>query len=163
MNEEQDKIWMERAIEQGWAARANGLAPFGAVVVGPEGQLIAEGYNLVRRDFDPSAHGEVVAIRKACANLQLTELLGCTLYTTCEPCLLCTTLILRTGLARVVYGASDSDLSNERPRPGLFPMLGLHLLDAANWVNGLVGREILTVTPGFMREACLPLYSDFAF
>lgn len=151
----QDYQWMKQAITQAQAALQAGQQPFGAVVVGPEGQLLGEGYNLVLGDHDPSAHGEVVAIRRAGVTSGTHKLDGCTVYTTCEPCLMCTTLILRSGVSRVVYGARATDLA------GWQPLLGWRLADAAAWVNQSAGREVISVTPDVLREECLPFYTNW--
>ncbi len=63
--------------------------PFGAVVVNAEGEVIAKGNNRVLISSDPTAHAEVVAIRRACAHLQNFQLEGCTIYASCEPCPMC--------------------------------------------------------------------------
>src|SRR5690242_11670509 len=79
-----------------------GGGPFGAVVV-RDGQVIATGQNRVTRDNDPTAHAEVVAIRRACAALDDFSLAGCTLYASCEPCPLCLAACLWARLDRVVF------------------------------------------------------------
>src|SRR5689334_23061874 len=111
---EQDIYFMEKAIAQAEFGLSKGLAPFGAVVVGPDGELIAEGYNQVASDFDASAHGELMAIRHAEAKLQKISLKGCTLYASCEPCLMCTTLVTRVGISRIVYGARATDVPKRK-------------------------------------------------
>ena len=155
MDENTDRRWMQLAIEKAKTALENGQHPFGAVVVGPDGQLVAAEHNLVERDFDASAHGEVVAIRAAGKALASVMLTGCTLYTTCEPCLMCGSLIIRCGLVRVVYGARSSDLR------GYASTLGHRVEDVIEWANRqrLNGDTPVSVTPDFMREECLELYA----
>lgn len=150
-----DHKWMQLAIDRALAALAEGQHPFGAVVVGPDGQLVSAEHNLVERDYDPSAHGEVVAIRVAGRVVSNPVLTGCTLYTTCEPCLMCGSLIVRCGIVRVVYGARSSDLY------GYQSTLGHRVEEVAEWANRqkLNGDTPLTVTPNFMREECLELYT----
>lgn len=85
-----------------------GGGPFGALVV-KDGKVVAEGVNRVTADNDPSAHAEVVAIRKACRALGNFQLAGCDLYTSCEPCPMCLGAIYWARPARVFYGGTAGD------------------------------------------------------
>jgi tRNA(Arg) A34 adenosine deaminase TadA len=82
--------------------------PFGAVVV-QAGEIIAEGVNCVTSTNDPTAHAEVVAIREACRKLQLFELKGCDIYTSCEPCPMCLGAIYWARPKRVYFGNTAED------------------------------------------------------
>ena len=82
--------------------------PFGAVIV-RDGTIIAEGTNLVTASLDPTAHAEVVAIRKACAVLQTFELTGCVVYTSCEPCPMCLAAIYWSRAEKVYFAAGRED------------------------------------------------------
>ena len=93
-----DKDFMEHAI--GLSRRAleeSGAEPFGAVVV-KDGAIVGEGLNRAAFLFDPTSHGEVEAIRDACRKLRCTDLSGCDLYTSCEPCALCVAAIVGVKL-----------------------------------------------------------------
>ncbi len=83
--------------------------PFGAVVVDAEGKVIAKGNNRVLITSDPTAHAEVVAIRRACAHLQHFQLEGCTVYASCEPCPMCLGAIYWARPERLVFAASRHD------------------------------------------------------
>lgn len=84
--------------------------PFGAAVIHTKsGKLLLRALNAVRQEFDPSAHAEVRAIRKAAKRLKQLSLSGYTLYTTCEPCPMCMSTALWAGLDRVVFGATIDD------------------------------------------------------
>jgi tRNA(Arg) A34 adenosine deaminase TadA len=84
--------------------------PFGASIVHTKsGNLLLRALNAVRQEFDPSAHAEVRAIRKATKRLKQISLTGYTLYTTCEPCPMCMSAAIWAGLDRVVYGATIED------------------------------------------------------
>lgn len=99
-----DQSWMRRAIQLAdTGAAGNFGGPFGAVVV-RDGMQIAEGFNRVLADRDPTAHGEIVAIRAACQAIGSHQLSGCTLYTSCEPCPMCLAAIYWSRLDRLVYG-----------------------------------------------------------
>lgn len=104
-----DPRFMRRAIELARTGmRAGAGGPFGAVVV-KDGEIIGEGHNRVVATNDPTAHGEVVAIRDACARLGSFSLEGCEIHTTGEPCPMCLGAILWARVSRIYYGFSISD------------------------------------------------------
>ncbi len=98
---------MQAAMAEARAAEAAGEVPVGAIIVSPEGEVIARGSNRVLRDSDPTAHAEIVALRSAGTTLGNYRLLGCTIYSTLEPCSMCAGAILHARLARLVYAAAD--------------------------------------------------------
>ena len=98
---------MQAAMEEAHAAEAAGEVPVGAIVVSSAGEVIARGRNRVLQDSDPTAHAEIVALRSAGSALGNYRLLGCTLYSTLEPCSMCAGAILHARLARLVYAAAD--------------------------------------------------------
>lgn len=103
----QHVYWMQRAIELAEKAGIAGDVPVGAVVVGPDGEAIAEAENRRERDHDPTAHAEILALRLAGHRLQCWHLNGCTLYVTLEPCLMCAGALILARLGCLVYGADD--------------------------------------------------------
>jgi len=122
-----DEAFMRQAIalsRRGMEAGAGG--PFGAVVV-LDGKVVAEGWNQVTSANDPTAHAEVVAIRRACSALGRFELRGATLYTSCEPCPMCLSAAYWARLDAVIYanareqaaaiGFDDAWLYAEVPKP----------------------------------------------
>jgi tRNA(adenine34) deaminase len=105
---ERDEHFIREAMFQARAAEAAGEVPVGAVLVAADGlTILARGNNRVLRTSDPTAHAEIVAIRAAGEALGNYRLLGCTLYTTLEPCAMCAGAILHARVARVVYAAND--------------------------------------------------------
>lgn len=98
---------METALEEARAAGARGEVPVGAVVISPQGKVIARAGNRTRADNDPTAHAEILVIRAACAVLGRERLIGCALYVTLEPCAMCAGAISNARVERVYYGASD--------------------------------------------------------
>jgi tRNA(Arg) A34 adenosine deaminase TadA len=82
--------------------------PFGAVVV-KDGEILGEGWNQVTSSHDPTAHAEVVAIRRACAKLGTFQLKGCEIYTSCEPCPMCLAAIYWARLDRIWYANGRAD------------------------------------------------------
>ena len=99
---------MSRAIELAIENVRSGGGPFGAVVV-KEGKIIAEGANSVTATNDPTAHAEVVAIRRACATLGAFELVECEIYTSCEPCPMCLGAIYWARPSRLFFAATHED------------------------------------------------------
>ncbi len=97
---------MRRALDLAAEAARDGEVPVGAVVA-QGGTIIGEGVNRTRRDLDPSAHAEIVAIRAACAALGSDRLSGCELWVTLEPCAMCAGAIAHARIDRLVYAAPD--------------------------------------------------------
>ena len=103
-----DQHWMRHALALAERAqREDDEIPVGAVVVDATGQVIGEGWNRNIAEHDPSAHAEIVAMRRAGQASSNHRLLGCTLYITLEPCAMCAMAMVHARIARVVYGASD--------------------------------------------------------
>ncbi|MCO6381372.1 nucleoside deaminase [Oceanicola sp. 502str15] len=98
---------METALEEARAAASRGEVPVGAVLVSPEGAVVARAGNRTREMADPSAHAEMLVIRHACAANGSERLPGHVLYVTLEPCAMCAAVIAAARIARVVYGAAD--------------------------------------------------------
>jgi len=116
-----DEKFMRRAIElSAQALETPGARPYGAVVV-KDGRIVGEGLNQSAKNFDPTSHGEVEAIRDACRNLKTTDLSGTDLYTSCEPCSVCVATMYMAGIARMYYGASLDQSGAVVPRPPLPP------------------------------------------
>ena len=97
---------MRRALALATQAAKDGEVPVGAVIV-RDNQIIGEGANRTRRDNDPTAHAEIVAIRTACDSLATDRLLGCTLWVTLEPCPMCAGAIAHARIEKLVYAAPD--------------------------------------------------------
>jgi len=155
MPSEQDRHLMERALRQAEIAMTRGQTPFGAVVVSTDGRVIGEGHNTVRADLDPSAHGEIVAIREACRGLGSWRLTGCALYTSCEPCLLCSFVIVKIGIRRVIFAARGTDVPSYRP------LLGVDFAGAAEWVNAQPDWAPIEVIGDFMGDRAREILAAF--
>lgn len=89
----------------------NAWWPFGAVIV-KDGKIVGRGRNQVTSSNDPTAHGEVVAIRDACKNLWTFDLQGCEIYTSCEPCPMCYWAISRSRIQKIYYGNTGKDAAD---------------------------------------------------
>lgn len=103
---EQDEAWMRHAIRLAQRAEYLGEVPVGAVIV-YNNKCIAEGWNSPIKDCDPTAHAEIIALRKAGQTLENYRLLDCTLYVSLEPCVMCMGAISHARIKRLIFGAMD--------------------------------------------------------
>ena len=113
---ESDTNFMEKAISQAQKAYDLGEVPVGALII-RKGEVLSEAHNLTGSMKDPTAHAEVLAIRKASERLRDWRLVGCTLYTTLEPCAMCAGALVLSRIERLVFGAAD-------PKSGMVGSLG---------------------------------------
>jgi len=132
--------WMERAIALAQTAGEAGEVPVGAVIVGADGEAIAEAENRRERDHDPTAHAEILALRAAGNALQNWHLNECTLYVTLEPCPMCAGALVLARLGLLVYGADD-------PKAGAVRTV-INLPDSA------CSNHRLTVIGGILESSC---------
>jgi tRNA(adenine34) deaminase len=142
-----DEEWMSSAMMEARAAQAAGEVPVGCVIVSPTGDIIARGENRVLRTSDPTAHAEIVALRAAGEALNNYRLLGCTLYSTLEPCAMCAGAILHARIARLVYGTPD-------PKAGACGSV----LEVMNHPKL---NHRLELVSGVLAEECGQLLTDF--
>ena len=99
---------MEQAIALSIESVKSGGGPFGSVII-KNNEIISEGMNRVTKSNDPTAHGEIVAIRNACKNLNDFSLKGCELYTSCEPCPMCLSAIYWSRIDKIYYANTRDD------------------------------------------------------
>lgn len=99
--------FMDLALEEARAAAGRGEVPVGAVLVGPDREVLARAGNRVRELKDVTAHAEMLVIREGAAALGSERLVGCDLYVTLEPCAMCAAAIAAARVARLYYGAAD--------------------------------------------------------
>ena len=143
-----DDDWMRVALEEARAAEALGEVPVGAAIV-RGGELVATGHNLTHTLQDPSAHAEMVAIRRAAQATGHWRLLECTLYVTLEPCTQCAGAIVLARVPRLVYAAPD-------PKAGMSGSLGNLVQDPrlnhrVELVTGVLGDEAGDLLRAFFR------------
>ena len=105
---EDSKKFMAKAIELSINSANTIGGPFGSVIV-QDSEIIAEGSNQVTSSNDPTAHGEIVAIRQACKKLNTFDLSGCEIYTSCEPCPMCLSAIYWSRLDKIYYANTRED------------------------------------------------------
>jgi len=103
-----DRSLLKKAIEIAEKGISKGSGPFGAVVT-KNGEILASANNMVVLSHDPTAHAEVLAIRKASEILKSHNLSGCVIYTSCEPCPMCLGAIYWAGIKKVVYASDRTD------------------------------------------------------
>lgn len=105
----QDEVFMQKAIDLSRLAVAHGNEPFGAVLV-RDGEIVFTNENQIYTRHDPTFHGEAGLIREFCAQTGVTDLRDYTMYSSCEPCFMCSGAMVWVKLGRLVYGASNIEL-----------------------------------------------------
>jgi tRNA(Arg) A34 adenosine deaminase TadA len=146
-----DSRFMRAAIEAGRESVSRSLGgPFGACLV-RDGRILAVAGNQVLGDKDPTAHAEVNAIRKACAELGTPFLDGAEIYSTTEPCPMCFAAIHWSRTSRIYYGTAIPDVQ----------ALGFNELTISNERMKRLGRSQIEIIPGFMRDECLALLEEW--
>lgn len=141
-----DYYFMRKALRQARAAYRRGEVPVGAVVV-KDGEIIARGFNLRESTQDPTAHAELLAMKRAAKRLGSWRLTGCKLYVTLEPCPMCAGGILNSRIDQVVFGAYDA-------KAGCCTTL-YHLCTDPRF------NHRTQVVGGVMQEACAGILSAF--
>ncbi len=138
--------WMRLAIEQAVLAQELGEVPVGAVLV-KDNTLIASGHNLPITNHDPSAHAEMITLRRAGEQLNNYRLTGTTLYVTLEPCMMCAGLLVHARIQQVIFGATD-------PKAGCVQSIA-QLLESPK-LNHQVAYQ-----GGILQEECSALLTCF--
>ena len=144
---------MGLALKEARKALALDEVPVGAVIT-HKGKLIASAHNLTRTKQDPSAHAELLAIRKAAKKLGQWRLIDCHLYVTLEPCAMCAGAIVWSRVARVIYGAKDPKAG----ACGSVLMVAAHsqLNHRASLASGVLGRESADLLVQFFKSKRKP-------
>ena len=148
--ESADVAFMREALSHARAAGDRGEVPIGAVLVAPDGTVLAAAGNSPIERHDPTAHAEILALRTAGARVANYRLPGCTLYVTLEPCAMCASALVHARIARLVFAAPDPkagacgsvmDLARD-PRAN-------HRLEV---VEGVLGEDAAELLKTFFRE-----------
>jgi tRNA(adenine34) deaminase len=137
---------MKEALKEADKAARKDEVPVGCVIV-KDGKIIARGHNLIRTKKDPSAHAEIVAIRKACKKLKNERLNGVILYVNIEPCPMCAGAILLARVKTLVYGASD-------PKTGACGSVFSVINDKRN-------NHQVELVSGVLKKECGEIVSNF--
>ena len=117
-----DLDYLRKAIETARLAREHGNHPFGAVLVNGQGRMLLEAENTVITEHDCTGHAETNLMRKASIRFSTGALADCTLYTSTEPCAMCSGAIFWGGINRVVFGLSEADLFELTSGPNYFKL-----------------------------------------
>ena len=123
--------------------------PVGALVVDAEGHVVGEGWNRNIAEHDPSAHAEIVAMRRAGAAIGNHRLVGCTLYVTLEPCAMCAMAMVHARVKRVVYGAADPKTG--AAGSGFDPLGDARHNHRVEIVGGVLGDQAGTMLTNYFR------------
>jgi tRNA(adenine34) deaminase len=149
MTEADDTRFMRQAIALARQGEASaGYGEIGCVIV-MDGKVVGAACNEAEARHDPTAHAEMVAIRRAAAELGTTELRGATLYSTLQPCGMCSMASIWARVGRIVYGAGRDDVHESY-------FEGRHL-DTMDFINDAF-RDDLRVTGGMLADECAVLY-----
>lgn len=147
---------MRLALEEAAAAEAEGEVPIGAVIV-HNNEVIARGHNRSINDRDPTAHAEIVALRRCALRLDNHRLSECTLYVTVEPCAMCAGAIVHVRLRRVIFGCPDPRSGAAGGTLNLLQMPGLnHQCEIG---SGVLAAECAALLQSFFqarRRADIP-------
>ena len=144
-----DASLMRRAIETATLdGRDPRRSPIGCVIAS-DGEVLAQEKNAVAESRDPTAHAEIMAIRQACARLGRPDLRGATLYSTLQPCGMCTSAAIWAKIGRIVYGAGRSDVHRM--------YFEARHVDTLDFVADAY-RDDITMEGGLLRRECAGLY-----
>lgn len=141
---------MDRALAEARLAAERGEVPIGAVIVGPDGTILAEAGNRTEETSDPTAHAEMLAIRAAAAKLGAPRLVGCDLYVTLEPCPMCAQAISFARIRRLYWGAPDPKGGGIEHGPRIFDQPTCH--HRPELYPGIAEAEAGALLRAFFRE-----------
>lgn len=139
-----DERFMRSALAEAAKAAARGEVPVGAVVV-RNGRIVARGSNRPISSADPTAHAEVVALRRAAKKAANYRLAGCDLYVTVEPCAMCLGAIVQARVRRLVYGAPD-------PKAGAVASVMTFPFERLNHRPEVAGGVLAEASAGLLRD-----------
>ncbi|WP_367605542.1 tRNA adenosine(34) deaminase TadA [Legionella sp. W05-934-2] len=142
-----DITYMKRALALANEAASLGEIPVGAVMVDASGSIIGEGYNQTISHSDPTAHAEIVALRKACLSINNHRLLDATLYVTLEPCPMCAGALIQSRIKRLVFSCRDF-------KSGACGSV-------VNIVNGLASNHAICLDEGLLADQSSRLLTQF--
>lgn len=148
-----DEVFMEKAIELSRLAVEHGNEPFGAVLV-KDDEIVFTNENQIYTKHDPTFHAEAGLIREFCAKTGISNLQEYTLYSSCEPCFMCSGAMVWVKLGRLVYGASNIELENILGNQGC--NCSKLVFDNSFWkpevTEGILRDEILEVLKGYFTK-----------
>lgn len=150
MTEKNHEHYMKQAIMQSRLGARQGNGKTGCVIV-KDGEVVASGHNEEMSTCDPTAHAEIITIRRLAQKLHTKDLSGCTLYSTLQPCGMCSVACLWAGIDTVVYGAKRGDVDEL-----FFKELHLNTID---YIKDSKEKDV-TVVGGVLEEECKSIYEE---
>jgi tRNA(adenine34) deaminase len=144
---ENDALWMQKAIDAAHEAEALGEVPVGAVILNADGELLAIASNRTITNSDPTAHAEILALRAAAAKVGNYRLIGSTVYTTIEPCVMCAGALVNARISRLVFGSRDERFGG--------------VVTKFRLCDNEVLNHRMELTEGVLAEECRALMQDF--
>ncbi len=142
-----DSYYMGLAVKMAKIAKKLGEVPIGAVLTDSSGKILAMAHNEPIRRTDPTAHAEIIAIRKAAKRINNYRLVGCSIYVTLEPCSMCFSAMIHARIKRLIYGTDD-------PKSGALSS-GIDLTDME------VFNHYIEVKGGVLAEDCGSILREF--
>jgi tRNA(adenine34) deaminase len=144
---ETDGTWMRDALVLAQKAASCDEVPIGAVIISESGAFLASAYNQTITDNDPTAHAEILALRRAAAAVGNYRLNGATVYTTIEPCVMCAGALVNARVQRLVFGAHDERFGAVET---------IYRICDSDWLNHRV-----EITSGVLADECRELMQTF--
>ena len=151
MNQENaDRFYLAQCLHLAKKARQYHEVPVGALVIdNQKGQILAKAFNFREELKTPLAHAETLAIHRACKKLGRWRLVGCSLYSTLEPCVMCCGVIIQSRMDRVIYSAPDHKMGGQ----SLFQLFERKEFNhKVVWSQGVLERESRSLLQRFFRE-----------
>ena len=147
LNSTRDRDWMQQAFLLAQQAQQHQEVPVGALIVDDTDHVLGAGFNQVITQHDPTAHAEIVAIRRACQQIHNYRLSQATLYVTLEPCAMCAGAIVQARLARVVFATRDFKAGAAG--------------SVYNLLQGYPLNHRVQIDEGYMQHECAHLLQEF--
>ncbi len=147
-----DIYFMQIAISEAKISEKLGEFPVGAVIVNPQGMVIAQGHNLRTTTNDATAHAEIVTIRKACEKLSTYRLDNCSIYVTLEPCIMCLGAILSSRISNIIYSVPYTGACS-------LPLNDVNLYPIPNIRSGILKNECSVFWEVFLKKRLSKLNS----
>lgn len=150
-----DKIFIQQTLELAEQAVRMGNEPFGAVLV-KNNEVVATGMNHIHSEHDPTHHAELAIIREYCSNEKITDLSEYTMYTSCEPCCMCSGALVWSKLGKMVYSLSYTQLAEIA---GSNIMLGSEEVFAKSPYRpvvegGVLAEEAISIYKDYFKGSC---------
>lgn len=142
--------FMKEAIVESSKSLQQGCGPTGCVIV-RDGVIVARGHNEEHLEHDPTAHAEIVVMRRLCKKLGTKKLSGYTLYSTLQPCGMCSVASIWAGISTIVYGATREDVGAK--------LFAEHTLDTDDYIADAEHKDI-KVIGGILSDECAALYKE---